>query len=100
MDAPKAPEEVKKEAAFPDLTVWLVSGYAILPLLFLVVFHLGAGYLSFQKYANPLWAIVDFLFPYFYYPYYAFFLAKEPGPSMGMIGGKRGVFGALKKLIK
>jgi hypothetical protein len=64
----------------------------------------GAGYLSYQKYGSMAWAFLDFLFAYFYYPYYAFFLAKEASPSPmmpAMIGGKRGgIFKALSKLIK
>jgi hypothetical protein len=64
----------------------------------LIAFHIGAGYLSYQKYGSLGWAFLDFLFAYFYYPYYAFFLAKDPGPSMGMMGGKRGGF--LKTIAK
>jgi hypothetical protein len=80
----------------------LFGAFALLPLLALFLFHLGAGYLSYQKYGSIGWASLDFLFAYFYYPYYAFFLAKDPGPmaQTTMLGGKRGVFGALKKLLK
>ncbi len=66
----------------------LGSVFVLIPIFLLIAFHTGAGYLSYQKYGNLGWAFVNFLFAYFYYPYYAFFLAKEPGPSMGMVGGK------------
>jgi hypothetical protein len=69
------------------------GGLALLPLLFLLFFHFGAGYLSYQKYGSMMWAVVDFIFAYFYYPYYAFFLAKDPSPQpMGMIGGMAKLF--------
>ena len=74
-----------------------VMGVAVLiPALFLLAFHVGAGYLSYQKYSSIGWAFLDFIFAYFYYPYYAFYLAKDPGPSMGLIGGRRG--GVVKML--
>jgi energy-coupling factor transporter transmembrane protein EcfT len=61
---------------------------AIFSLVFFLAFHIGAGYLSFQKYGSFLWAVLDFIFPYFYYPYYAFFLAKDVPPQT-MFGGRR-----------
>lgn len=77
---------------------------AIIPIVFFILFHIGAGYLSYQKYGSMGWAFLDFLFASLYYPYYAFFLAKEASPSPmmpAMIGGKRGgIFKALGKLIK
>jgi hypothetical protein len=77
----------------------LASTMMLIPLLILLVFHLGAGYLSYQKYGNLGWAFLNFIFAYFYYPYYAFFLAKDPGPSMGMVGGKAGGIGKLLKAV-
>jgi hypothetical protein len=69
---------------------WIVM---LIPVLLLIAFHVGAGYLSYQKYGNLGWAFLNFLFAYFYYPYYAFFLAKEPAPSAlpAMVGGKKGL---------
>ena len=61
----------------------------ILFVVFIIMFHFGAAYLSYQKYGSVLWAILDFFFAGFYYPFYAFFLAKDPGPQMGMMGGRR-----------
>ena len=66
----------------------IMGGLAILPILFFLFFHLGAGYLSYQKYGSFMWAALDFLFAYFYYPYYAFFLAKDV-PVQPMLGGRR-----------
>ena len=63
----------------------------ILGFLYLIAFHLGAAVLSFQTYGSFLWAILDFFFPYFYYPYYAFVL-HQPAPAPaepGMMGGVR-----------
>lgn len=66
----------------------LFAGIGLFSLIFFLLFHIGAGYLSYQKYGSMLWAILDFLFPYFYYPYYAFFLAKDMPPQT-MFGGRR-----------
>ena len=66
----------------------IMGGVAILPILFFLFFHLGAGYLSYQKYGSFMWAALDFFFAYFYYPYYAFFLAKDV-PPQPMLGGRR-----------
>lgn len=72
-----------------------MGGFALIPLFILLAFHVGAGYLSYQKYGSLGWAFLDFIFAYFYYPYYAFFLAKDPGPSMGMVGGRKGLVNKL-----
>jgi hypothetical protein len=66
--------------------------FFILPLLFLVVFHAGAGYLSYQKNGSAGWAFLSFLFAVFYYPYYAFTsAAPAPAPTT--------IFGGLRKLM-
>jgi hypothetical protein len=66
----------------------LFAGIGLFSLLFLLFFHIGAGYLSYQKYGSMFWAVIDFLFAYFYYPYYSFFLAKDV-PPQPMFGGRR-----------
>ena len=66
----------------------ILAGVGIFSLLFLLFFHIGAGYLSYQKYGSMFWAVIDFLFAYFYYPYYAFFLAKDV-PPQPMFGGRK-----------
>lgn len=65
-------EEVVTMSSFPTMGLGFLF---MLPLIALLAFHAGAGYLSYQKYGSILWAIVDFIFAYFYYPYYAFFLS-------------------------
>lgn len=77
----------------------ILGGLAILPIVFLIVFHVGAGYLSFQKFGNWGWAFLDFLFAYFYYPYYAFFLASpQPAePINAMMGGLRKIMGGKRR---
>ena len=99
-----APKSSTSTATTPTATATVsASGFGaiyslllILPVLFLVAFHAGAGYLSYQKYGSTLWAVVDFMFAYFYYPYYAFFLSA-PAPSTGVLyGGKRSVMNLLK----
>ncbi len=59
--------------------------------IFGIIFHVGAGYLSYQKYGSILWAILDTIFAFIYYPYYAYFLAKEPVPTPGIFTGGRRV---------
>ena len=74
----------------------LFAGIGLFYLIFFLIFHIGAGYLSYQKYGSMLWAVLDFLFPYFYYPYYAFFLAKDMPPQT-MLGGRKGLSKSLLK---
>jgi hypothetical protein len=66
----------------------LFAGVGLFSLLFLLFFHIGAGYLSYQKYGSMMWAVLDFIFAYFYYPYYSFFLAKDVPPQT-IFGGRR-----------
>ena len=79
----------------------ILGGLAILPIIFLIVFHAGAGYLSYQKFGNWGWAFLDFLFAYFYYPYYAFFLtgpsAEAAAPINTMLGGFKKLFGGRRR---
>jgi hypothetical protein len=103
MNAAAPPKEEKKEATATLVAPAtgfgaILGGLAVLPIIFLIVFHAGAAYLSYQKYQSGMWAFVNFLFAYFYYPYYAFFLANapagvEPSPINTMMGG-------LRKLMK
>lgn len=81
------PEEAPTWMKNASLGMMIVG---VLSFLYLLAFHLGAAVLSFQKYGSFLWAILDFFFPYFYYPYYAFVL-NQPVPSAesGMMGGAR-----------
>ena len=56
--------------------------------IFLFVWHLGAASLSYAKYGSIGWAILDFFFATFYYPFYAFVLNTPPAPT-SMFGGRR-----------
>jgi len=101
----------KDETATPSATATfmppagfmpVLGGLAVLPIVFLLVFHGGAAYLSYQKYQSGLWAVLDFIFAYFYYPYYAFFLSgsspsMEASPINTMMGGMRKLFKAVRK---
>ncbi len=108
MNAAAPPQDKKTPEATTTLVApatgfgAILGGLAILPILFLIVFHAGAAYLSYQKYQSSMWAFIDFLFAYFYYPYYAFFLAGapanvEPSPINTMMGGLRRLFKGSRK---
>ena len=80
----------------------ILGGLAVLPIIFLIIFHAGAAYLSYQKYQSGLWAALDFLFAYFYYPYYAFFLSGTPAnveasPINTVMGGLRKMMGGRRR---
>jgi hypothetical protein len=57
----------------------------IASILFYIVFGYGAAKLSYDKFGSVGWAILDFIFATFYYPYYAIFLS---GPTSSF-GGRR-----------
>jgi hypothetical protein len=93
---PSSPAPTDKPADKPaDNTVsWDSVGnwlYAALTVggIFAIIFHIGAGYLSYQKYGSILWAILDTIFAAFYYPFYAYFLASSPPPQSQFMGGRR-----------
>ena len=56
-------------------------------ILFYILYSYGAAKLSYDKFGSIGWAILDFIFAVFYYPYYAIFLS---GPQQqSAIGGRR-----------
>jgi hypothetical protein len=71
-------------------TVSSAGPIAIIGMIFgaiwIFVWHLGAASLSYAKYGSLGWAIVDFFFAMFYYPFYALVL-NTPTPTM--MGGRR-----------
>ena len=69
----------------------------IFSILFAIFFSLGAALLSYRKFQSFGWAFLDFWFPYFYYPYYAFFINEAPPPSTGILGMTGG---GMKKIMK
>ena len=69
-------------------TTSLFGGFeALFGVLFFLFLLLGpslsAAKLSYDKYQNIGWAILDFFFAVFYLPYYAFFLNSPSAPAMG-----------------
>ena len=104
MQGPPPPQNPKDQTPAATATISapatgfgaILGGLAILPILFLIVFHAGAGYLSYQKFGSMGWAFLDFLFAYFYYPYYAFFLTTPSAPAAEPINAMMGGF---KKLL-
>jgi hypothetical protein len=68
----------------------------IFSILFAIFFSLGASLLSYRKFQSFGWAFLNFFFPYFYYPYYAFFINEAPAPSTGILG----MTGGMKKIMK
>ena len=66
------------------LTVFLV------PIIFGFIFAYGAAKLSFDRYGSFGWALLDFVFPMFYYPYYAIFVSKPASASPTILGAMRG----------
>jgi len=63
---------------------------SILSIVFGLIFCIGAAKLSYDRFGSAGWAFLDFLFAYFYYPYYAFFISGPvQQPSSSLFGGKR-----------
>jgi hypothetical protein len=53
---------------------------ALIPLIFALVFHAGAAYMSYQRNQSIGWAILHFVLAVFYYPYYAFTQPSAAAP--------------------
>jgi hypothetical protein len=83
--SPAASSEKKSESS-TAAGLSIVS--MIFSIIFLFVWHLGAASLSYAKYGSIGWAILDFFFATFYYPFYAFFL-NTPAQPTTMFGGRR-----------
>jgi len=73
-----------------SVTSWGIASMVV-GILFAFLWHLGAASLSYTKYGSIGWAILDFFFASFYYPFYAFFLNTPPAPT-SMFGGRRRKF--------
>jgi hypothetical protein len=65
---------------------WIYSISGILSILMWLVFSYGAAKLSYDKYRSIAWAVLDFFFSYFYYPYYALVLNS---PAQVMVAAAR-----------
>ncbi len=85
--APPAPtsDQQNKATAGGAVALAFASLTGIASFLFYIMFSYGAAKLSYDKFQSVGWAIVNFIFAVFYYPYYAIFLS---GPS-GSFGGRR-----------
>jgi len=82
-DVPQTPPAENKGKTMGALAI---AG-AVIGTLFAFLWSFGAARLSYLKYGSVGWAILDFFFATFYYPFYAFFLA---GSSVApMMGGRR-----------
>lgn len=47
-------------------------------MLLVFLYSFGAAKLSYDKYQSVGWAVLNFFFATFYYPYYAIFLSGSP----------------------
>ena len=80
------PVKEAKEDNGPMGALAIVS--LVFGIIFAIVWHLGAASLSYAKYGSIGWAILDFFFATFYYPYYALVL-NTPSTPTTMFGGRR-----------
>lgn len=87
----------QKTATTGTLSMGAASGMfgvlLLVPVFLMIAFHVGAGYLSYQKYGSGIYAFLGFLLPYFYYPYYAFFLSGCPITQQPIMGGFQKLLG-------
>jgi hypothetical protein len=79
--------ETEKKTETTVATGWGIASM-VFGILIAFFWHLGAASLSYTKYGMIGWAMLDFVFATFYYPFYAFFLNTPPAPT-GMMGGRR-----------
>jgi len=90
--SPPGPPPMPESKETPKDTKSEMSPWAIVSLVFGIivglVWHLGAASLSYAKYGSIGWAILDFFFATFYYPYYALVL-NTPSTPTTMFGGRR-----------
>ena len=89
---------LKTDAPAPGKTAmspWMIAS-SVLGALITFLFHFGAARLSYLKYQSVGWAILDFFFALFYYPYYALVLAGPVPPPATMFGGMKGLLKMLR----
>jgi membrane protein implicated in regulation of membrane protease activity len=75
--ADPAKEPVVAGSAMSTVTLAL----ALIPSIFVLVFHAGAAYMSYQRNQSFGWAILHFFLAVFYYPYYAFTQPSAAPPA-------------------
>ena len=81
-EPPPSPDTTPKSSSMPTGAIVATVFAAI----WFFVWSFGAASLSYAKYGSIGWAILDFFFATFYYPYYALVL-NTPAPTM--MGGSR-----------
>lgn len=74
----------------------LGSAYVLFLVIYMFLFHVGAGVLSYRKYGSMGWAVLAGFFAYFYYPYYAF-TASSPAPEAAVAAP---IIGGMLKALK
>jgi hypothetical protein len=94
------PPVAKEPVAVSTNTKSVAGGFMIagtvIASIFAFLFHYGAARLSYLKYQSIGWAIVDFFFAVFYYPYYVFVLAEPVAAPSAMYGGAKALKGLMK----
>lgn len=89
---------------FAGATLALTIFVVIFLIIYVISFHVGAAVLSYHKYGSFFWAIVNFVFAWFYYPFYAFFLDTNTppvaAPTETMVGGVVKMFGGKRRSRK
>ena len=95
------PPATPPPAASGSVTTLGLSGItavlAIIPIIFTLVFHLGAATLSYQRNQSFGWAFLHFFLAVFYYPYFAF---TQPSPVAESTGFLPTVQSAGRRLVK
>jgi hypothetical protein len=78
----------------------VAAGFALIPILFTLVFHAGAAYLSYQRNQSMGWAFLHFFLAVFYYPYFAFTQPSSPAPaSIGLLPTVQTAGRKLRKIV-
>ena len=91
-------------ARFAGASFALVVLVVIFLIIYVISFHVGAAMLSYHKYGSFFWAIVNFVFAWVYYPFYAFFLDTNTppvaAPTETMVGGVVKMLGGRRRSRK
>ena len=104
--APPPTVKSVEKATTDSITTAGVTGVfavlAIVPIIFTLVFHLGAAMLSYQRSQSVGWAFLHFFLAIFYYPYFAFTQPSTVPESTGFLptvqsAGRRWLKGLAKR---
>jgi hypothetical protein len=95
-----APPTAKEPVAVSSNAKSIAGGFMIagtvIGAIITFLFHYGAARLSYLKYQSIGWAIVNFFFAVFYYPFYALVLAEPVAAPSAMYGGAKALKGLMK----